>query len=137
MRVHPYLFFNGNCKEAFTFYQSILGGKITAMMPHAGTPAEDSVPAEWRDKIIHACLEVGEDSIMASDAPPAHREDMKGFKVSLHFDEPQEAERVFKGLSDGGRIDMPIAETFWAKRFGMLADKFGAQWMINCSKPSP
>ena len=136
MKTNTYLFFNGNCEAAFKFYADVLGGKIEAMLPHAGTPAEEHVPPEWRDKIMHAKLTLGDSVLMASDAPPPSGEEMKGFSVSLHVDAPAEAERVFHALADGGSVTMPIAETFWAARFGMLTDRFGTPWMVNCDKPA-
>jgi PhnB protein len=132
MAINPYLFFNGNCDEAFKFYAKVLNGKIEAMLPHAGTPAEEHVPAEWRDKIMHASLEINGEAhaLMASDAPGP-----ESAKVSILIDDPKEAERVFAELSEGGTVTMPMEETFWALRFGMLTDKFGTPWMVNCSKP--
>jgi PhnB protein len=132
MRVDPYLVFNGRCKEAFTFYADCLGGKIEAMLPHAGTPAEGHVPAEWREKIMHARLTVGEDVIMGSDAPPGHFEPPKGFSVAIQLTDPAEADRIFQRLSEGATVTMPIQQTFWATRFGMLVDRFGTPWMVNC-----
>ena len=132
MRVNPYLVFNGRCEEAFTFYAECLGGKIEAMLPHAGTPAESHVPAEWREKIMHARLNVGEDVIMGSDAPPGHFEQPKGFSVTIQLTEPAEADRIFQRLSEGATVTMPIQQTFWASRFGMLVDRFGTPWMVNC-----
>lgn len=132
MRVNPYLVFNGRCEEAFTFYAECLGGKIEAMLPHAGTPAEGHVPAEWREKIMHARLSVGEDVIMGSDAPPGHFEQPKGFSVTIQLTEPAEADRIFQRLSEGATVTMPIQQTFWASRFGMLVDRFGTPWMVNC-----
>ena len=134
MQLNPYLTFNGQCEAAFKFYEQCLGGKIVAMMPHAGTPAEEHVPAEWRNKIIHARLIVGDDVLMGSDAPPDRYEASKGFSVTLGFDNPAEAERVFNALAEKGTVQMPIQETFWAVRFGMLVDRFGIPWMINCEK---
>jgi PhnB protein len=107
------------------------------MLPHEGTPAESHVPAEWRKKIMHACLTIGDESLMASDSPPGHQEDaVKGFSVSINVDKPAEADRIFAALAEGGTTRMPIQETFWAQRFGMLVDRFGIPWMINCAKPS-
>jgi PhnB protein len=134
VQINPYLFFKGQCEEAFTFYAKVLGGKIVAMMPHEGTPAEGNVPAEWRKKIIHARLQVGDMLLMASDAPPTHSEWMQGFTVNVGVDDPKEAERIFHALSEGGTVRMPIQETFWAVRFGMLVDRFGTPWMVNCEK---
>jgi PhnB protein len=134
MRMNLYLFFKGDCEAAFKHYQKVLGGKITAMLTHAGTPAEASVPAEWRNKIIHACLEADDFTLMASDAPPDHQDDVKGFSVSINVDKPADAERIFAGLSEGGTVTLKLDETFFAQRFGMLVDRFGTPWMVNCAK---
>src|SRR5437016_4290510 len=134
MQLNPYLFFNGQCKEAFTFYEQCLGGKIVAMMTHAGTPAEEHVPPEWRDKIIHARLEVGDEVLMGSDAPPEHYKKQQGFSVSLQIKDPAAAERIFRELAENGEIHMPFQQTFWAYRFGMCVDRFGMPWMVNCEK---
>jgi PhnB protein len=132
MQINPYLTFNGQCETAFKFYQQVLGGKIEAMLPHEGTPAEQHVPAEWRKKIMHARLVVGDKVLMGSDAPPGHYEAMKGFSVTLGIDKPAEAERIFQALAKDGTVRMPLQQTFWAARFGMLTDRFGTPWMINC-----
>ncbi len=95
MQSNPYLLFNGQCEAAFTFYAKCLGGTIKAMMPHEGTPAADTVPPEWRKKILHACLCLGDGVLMASDCPPGHYEKPQGFSVSLHIKQPTEADRVF------------------------------------------
>ena len=134
MQVNPYLFFNGQCEEAFNVYARILGGTIEAMMKHQGTPAEGHVPPEWGDKIMHASLRVGEGVIMASDDPSEHFRQPQGFYVSLHFTDVAEAERVYNALAENGKINMPFEETFWAVRFGVLVDRFGIPWMINVGK---
>jgi PhnB protein len=132
MQLQPYLHFNGDCETAFKYYEQCLGGKIEAMMTHAGTPAEQSVPAEWRNKILHARLVVGDAVLMASDAPPGHYHKPQGFSVSIQINEPARAEDIFRALADGGTVIMPFQQTFWAARFGMLVDKFGTPWMVNC-----
>jgi PhnB protein len=134
MQMNPYLLFQGTCEEAFKFYEQCLGGKIDAMIPHAGTPAEQQVPAEWRNKIMHAKMTVNGQALMASDAPPGHQENFGGFSLSLNFSDAAEAERIFAALADGGSVRMPIQKTFWALRFGMLVDRFGVPWMVNCEK---
>ena len=134
MQLNSYLFFNGQCEAAFKFYEKCLGGKIDAMLTHAGTPAEAQVPANWRDKIMHARLVVGDEVLMGSDAPPEHFQQPQGFSVALGVDDPAEAERIFNALADKGTVRMPIQQTFWAVRFGMLVDRFGIPWMINCEK---
>lgn len=134
MQLNPYLFFNGQCEAAFKFYEQCLGGKIVAMFSHAGTPAEEQVPANWRDKIMHARMLVGDEALMGSDAPPEHYEQTKGFSVSLSIDDPAQAEHVFNALAEKGTVKMPFQRTFWAVGFGMLVDRFGIPWMINCEK---
>jgi PhnB protein len=135
MQVNPYLVFNGDCETAIKFYQQVLGAEITMMMTHAGTPMAEHTPPEWHDKILHASLKIGDTVLMASDAPPDRYEKPKGFSVSLVLDDTSEAERIFKALSEGGSVQMPIQQTFWAARFGMLVDKYAIPWMINCNQP--
>ena len=136
MHLQPYLFFKGDCEAAFKFYERCLGGKIEALLTHAGTPAEKQVPAEWRNKIMHARLVVGDAVLMGSDVPPEHHKTPQGFSVTIHVTDPSEAERVFRALADNGNVTMPMAATFWAQRFGMLVDKFGTPWMVNCPPAS-
>jgi PhnB protein len=135
MQLNPYLLFDGDCEAAFKFYEKVLGGKIEAMMNHEGTPAAKDVPPEWHKKILHARLLLGNQALMASDAPPGRYSKPQGFSVSLDVKTPAEAERVFHALAENGSVSMPIQETFWAERFGMVNDRFGIPWMINCSKP--
>jgi PhnB protein len=130
MQLNPYLLFNGQCAAAFKFYENCLGGKIEVMMPHAGTPAESQVPANWRDKIIHARMVVGDKVLMGSDAPPDRYEAPKGFSISLEVNSPADAERIFKELSAKGTVNMPLQKTFFAESFAMVVDQFGIPWMI-------
>lgn len=132
MQLLPYLHFNGDCETAFRYYERCLGGKIEAMLTHAGSPAEQHVAAEWRSKILHARLVVRDAVLMASDAPPGHYQKPQGFSVSIQISEPARADDIFRGLADGGTVVMPFGQTFWAARFGMLVDKFGIPWMVNC-----
>ena len=136
MQVNPYLNFNGQCEAAFTFYAKWLGGKIDAIMPHEGTPAAEHVPPDWRKKIMHARLWVGDTLLMGSDSPPDRYKKPEGFSVTLQIEQPVEADRVFRALAEKGTVQMPLQETFWAVRFGMLVDQFGIPWMINCGKPA-
>jgi PhnB protein len=133
MELVPYLFFDGNCEEAFRTYERVLGGKIEAMLPHEGTPAAEGVPPEWRKKILHAELRVGDAKLYASDAPPAHSAPRSGFRVSINVTSVADAERIFKELASGGEITMPLEQTFFAQRFAMLTDRFGTEWMVNCA----
>jgi len=135
MKLTPYLNFNGDCKAAFEFYEKALGGKITFMMTHEDVPASENIGPEWKDRIMHARLEIGDQHLMGSDSPPEYFEKQQGIYVSIHVDTVDEAETVFAALSEGGEVRMPIGETFWALRFGMVIDRFGTPWMINCEKP--
>jgi PhnB protein len=134
MQLNPYLTFDGQCEAAFKFYEKVLGGKIEAMMTYGSSPMAEQTPADWRNKIMHARLTVGNKMLMASDAPPDRREAMKGFSVTISLDDPGQAERIFHALSEKGTVQMPIQQTFWAARFGMLVDQFGTPWMINCEQ---
>ena len=132
MHVNPYLNFNGDCAAAFKFYERCLGAKIEAIMTHGESPIAKEVPPAWQDTVLHARLKVGDTVLMASDSPPQHYQKPQGFYVSLQIDTPTEAERIFGELSQGGSVTYPIDKTFWAERFGMLVDRFGIPWMVNC-----
>ncbi len=132
MEVTPYLFFDGQCEAAFKFYHQVLGGELGDILTFAGSPAEGEVPAEWGNKVMHTHLALGNWAIMGSDCPPGQYDPPKGFSVSLQISDMAEAERIFYALAAGGTIQMPLAETFWAKRFGVAIDQFGIPWMINC-----
>jgi PhnB protein len=134
MQFIAHLNFNGNCQAAFNFYEQALGGKIVTMMTHEGTPAAEHVPPEWRDKILHASLMVGDQWLMGGDVQPSCYQRPQGFSVAVHIKDPAEAERIFHALAEDGQVTMPLQETFWAARFGMLVDQFGIPWMVNCGK---
>ncbi len=135
MEMHAYLNFKGECETAFQFYEKTLGGKIEAIFRFGGTPMVDQAPPGWADKVMHASMTVGGQVLMGSDAPPGQYEAPKGTSLSLNTADVAEAERVFGQLSEGGTVTLPLQETFWAARFGMLTDKFGVPWMINCGQP--
>jgi PhnB protein len=135
MQLNPYLFFKGRCEEAFRFYEKALDGKIVAMLTYGDSPDPSQSPPEHHKLIMHARMTVGDKVLMGSDAPEDRFHTPQGFSVSLGIEDPLDAERVFAGLSEGdANVIMPIAETFWAERFGMLVDQFGTPWMINCEK---
>jgi PhnB protein len=134
MKTNPYLSFNGNCAEAFKFYEKILGGKIEMLMTFAEAPPGEPVPPESKDKVMHARMTIGDTVIMGGDAPAQFYKTPQGFSVSINVDKPGEADRIFHTLSEGGAVMMPITETFWAHRFAVFTDKFGTPWMINCEK---
>lgn len=134
MRFNPYLTFNGQCETAFRFYEKCLGGKIVFMMSYGDSPMAEQTPPHWRKKIIHATLALGDQVLQGADEPPERYEEPKGFSMALQIKDPAEAERVFHALAENGRVQMPVQETFWALRFGMLVDQFGTPWAINCEK---
>jgi PhnB protein len=133
MQVNPYLHYNGNCEEAFRFYEKAIGAKIEVIMHVEGSPAAEQMPPEMAKKVLHAQMTIDGEVVMASDAPPAHFEKMQGFSVCLQIEEPTQGAKVFAALSDGGEIRMPFGATFWSKGFGMCVDKFGVPWMVNCA----
>jgi PhnB protein len=134
MQLNPYLIFNGQCKTAFKFYEQCLGGKTEAMLTYGDSPMAEQVASEWRDKIMHVSLIVGDKVLMGADSPPDRYEETKGSSVMLGIDDPVEAERIFYTLAENGTVQMPFQETFWAYRFGMLVDQFSIPWMINCEQ---
>ena len=134
MQLNPNLTFNGQCEAAFKFYEQCLGGNIQTMMTWGDSPMADQVPSEWRDKIIHATLIVGETTLMGGDAPPDRYEEPRGFSVTININDPADAERIFRALSEDGTVTMPLQQTFWAAGFGMCVDRFGIPWMVNCGR---
>ncbi len=131
MKLSPCLNFNGQCEAAFKFYEQCLGGKIQIMMTWGDSPMADHVPSEWRDKIVHTTLIVGDTSLLGSDAPPDRYEAPRGIYVTIHIKDQAKAESVFKKLAENGTIQMPFEQTFWSAGFGMCVDRFGTPWMIN------
>jgi PhnB protein len=134
MRANAYLNFNGQCEKAFRFYAEAMGGAIDQMVNFENSPMADQMPPEARKMIIHASMRIGDTVLMASDAPGDRYQKPQGFSVSLIVDTTAEAERVFAALSSGGEVRMALQRTFFAARFGMLTDKFGIPWMVNCEK---
>jgi PhnB protein len=134
MQLNTYLHFNGNCEEAFAYYEKALGGKIEMKSTYGDSPAGAQTPESMKGWIIHARIRIGDQILMGSDAPPERYQKPQGFSLSLGARTNAEAERVFQALSAGGQIQMPLAQSFFAERFGMLVDKFGVAWMIVCEK---
>jgi len=137
MAFHPYLFFGGNCREAFDRYKEIFGGEVFIMTMN-DMPSDDPVPAEQRDLIAHAALTSGEQVLMGSDDPTSESfGPVQGMQVNYDVDDVAEARRVFAALAEGGTTTMPIAETSWSPAFGMCVDRFGTPWMISANSASP
>jgi PhnB protein len=134
MRLHPHLSFNGDCEAAFKFYENALNAKITFSMTYGESPMKDKMPPEMRDKVIHTTLTWGDQVLSGADAPSGSYQTPQGTTVTVDIDDPAEAERIFAALSQNGKVMMPIQETFWANRFGMVVDQYQVPWMVNCGK---
>lgn len=132
MQMNPYLSFKGDCEAAFTFYERCLGARMGEIFRYAGSPMTGQVPAGWQDKVMHGSLTLGDQVVMGADVVPEQFEEPKGFSLSLQIKDTSDATRVFQALAEGGKIVVPLEKTFWAERFGMLVDRFGIPWMINC-----
>jgi PhnB protein len=131
MKITPHLAFGGQCEAALRFYERCLGGKIVTMLTYGESPMAEQVPPEWRAKILHATLTVGDSTLVGADVLPEQYERPKGFHVLLGIDDPAEAARIYQALVENGTVQMPLQQTFWAVRFGVLVDQFGV-WEINC-----
>ena len=131
MQVQPYLFFEGRCEEAIEFYRGALGAEVTALMRFKDNPDPQNacVPVD-SDKVMHASFRIGETQIMASDGMAEGSPSFRGFSLSLSAPDETAAERMFNVLADGGQVQMPLSQTFFSPRFGMVADRFGVSWMI-------
>lgn len=132
MKLDVYVNYPGNCEEAFRFYEQHLGGKITGIMRHGENP-EGRFPEGWKDAVLHARIEIGNAVLMGADIPGA--EPMRSAYLTLRLDSVEEAERVYGVLSEGGKIFMPMTETFFAARFAQLRDRFGTSWMLLAERP--
>ena len=135
MKMNPYINLNGNCTEALNFYEQTIGAKILFKMTFAESPMADQTPPDWKNKIMHSSVAIGDQVLMAADGQPNKPSEIKGCSLSLSTSDPVEAERIFKALSENGTIHVPLQETFWAQRFAMFVDQFGVPWMVNCEKP--
>ena len=135
MRLNPHLQFDGQCESAFKFYEQCLGGRIVVMMTYGESPSGEQMRPDSRKKILHATLTVGNYLLQGADVPAKTYQKPQGFTVMLNIEDVTEAERIFNSLSHSGTVQMPLQETFWAKRFGMVIDQFGTPWTVNCGKP--
>lgn len=142
MQVQPYLYFDGRCEEALEFYRAVVGAEVDCLMrfKDGPEPGEGGCgdgpdgPAPPGDKVMHASFRVGETVLMASDGYCQGKPDFRGISLALTAPTVAEAERLFAALSEGGQVQMPMAETFFSPRFGMVADRFGVSWMILVAK---
>ena len=130
--IQPYLNFGGRCEEAVEFYRKALGAELRMMMRFKEAPEKDSdLPECFQDKVMHASLQIGETILMASDGRCEGPVAFEGFSLSIAVADETEADRVFAALGEGGLVTMPLAQTFWAPKFGMVQDRFGVSWMVS------
>jgi len=134
MRLSTHLGFTGQCEEAFKLYEKTLGGKIQMMMTYGNSPMADQFPADFHNKIMHVSMLVDGQVLMGADAPPGRGAKPQGFTVAISVSDTSQAERIFNTLAEGGQVQMPLQQTFWAKKFGMLIDRFGTPWMVNAGE---
>jgi PhnB protein len=133
MRLSVHLSFDGQCATAFRFYEKRLGGKLTTLMSYGDSPMADKVPVEWRERIVHATLELESTQLMGADVSPESYVTPQGFAVTLSVAGVERGREVFGALAEGGTLRMPFQKTFWSPGYGMLVDRFGVPWEISCA----
>ena len=130
MQIQPYLFFEGRTEEALEFYQSKLGAKVEFMMRYKENPDPKYNPPNAGEKVMHSCFRVGDTQVMASDGNCSGKPSFQGFSLTFNAADEADAKRRFTALAEGGQVNLPLSETFFAKSFGMVADRFGLNWMV-------
>lgn len=133
MHVQPYLFFEGRCEEALEFYRKTLGAQVQTMMRYKEAPEPPPpgmLPPGSENKVMHACLRIGETEVMASDGMNQGKPSFQGFSLSVSARDESDAKRKFSALAEGGSVRMPLGRTFFSPAFGMVADRFGVPWMV-------
>jgi PhnB protein len=133
MHIQPYLFFDGRCEEAIEFYKRTVGAKVEMLMRFSDNPEPAQpgmVPPGSENKVMHACIRIGDTAVMASDGRCMGKPSFQGFSLSLTVKDETEADRLYAALGDGGQVQMPLTKTFFSPRFGMVGDRFGVSWMI-------
>ena len=130
MSVQPYLFFDGKCDEALTFYKSAVGAEPKMLMRFKEAPDQSMVSPGSADKVMHAQVQIGDTTVLMSDGRCTGKTDFKGFALTISSKSENEADKTFDALAAGGQVTMPMSKTFFSQRFGMLTDKFGVQWMV-------
>jgi PhnB protein len=136
MQINPYLSFNGQCEQALRYYEQHLGAKVEMMMTYGASPMADQTPPDQRGRIMHATFKLDGQTLSGADAPPQHYRKPEGMSLLLGLSDVAQAERIFQALAVNGEVKMPMQQTFWAERFGVVIDQFGTPWMINCERPA-
>jgi len=130
MQIQPYLFLDGRCEEALEFYKRALGAEVTMLMRYRESPDQSMIAPGTGEKVMHSSFRVGDSTLMASDGRCEGKAKHEGYALSLTVGSEAEAERLFRALSDGGQVQMPLTKTFFSPSFGMVADRFGVSWMV-------
>jgi len=137
MKTNVHLGFQGNCDQAFSFYEKVFGTKRQMTMKYSDAPAGTPVPPDAKDLVMHTSMPVGSIVLMGADAPPGKGKPMGGFEISIEDSDHATLKRLFDSLSDGGSVFMPLQKTFWSPLFGMCTDKFGVSWMVGAPGQPP
>jgi len=131
-QLNVYLSFKGDCEPAFRTYAQCFGGTVGELFRYGGSPMEDQVPPDWADRVMHGSVTIGGQVLMGADTAPLQYEAPRGISLALHIKGAAEGERIFNELAVGGTIVVPMEKTFWAERFGVVVDRFGINWSLNC-----
>ena len=137
MQIQPYLFFDGRCEQALDFYKQTLGAKVEALMRYKDNPDPKYNPPNSGEKVMHSCFRVGDTQVMASDGNCTGKPSFQGFSLTFNAADEADAKRRFNALAEGGQVNLPLSETFFAKSFGMVADRFGVSWMVLAEPKKP
>ncbi len=135
MKLYPHLNFGGNCEAAFRYYEQLLGGKITMIMRKSDLPPGAPRPEGAETAVIHVRLRVGDGELIGNDVPPTYFKPIRSSYLYLSVDSAEEADRIYRGLAEGGEVTMPMVETFFATRFAQLRDRFGTLWTVLHERP--
>ena len=137
MQIQPYLFFEGRTEEALEFYQGKLGAKVEFLMRYKDNPDPRHNPPNSGDKVMHCNFRIGDTQVMASDGNCSGKPSFQGFSLTFNAADEADARRRFNALAEGGQVNLPLSETFFAKSFGMVADRFGLNWMVMAGPKNP
>jgi PhnB protein len=137
MQIEPYLFFEGRTEEALEFYQRSLGAKVEFLVRYKDNPEPKYNPPDSAEKVMHSCFRIGDTQVMASDGNCTGKPSFQGFSLTFNAADEADARRRFNALAEGGRVNMPLGETFFARSFGMVADRFGVNWMVMAGPKNP
>ena len=137
MQISCHLSFSGSCEAAFRTYHRILGGELMPMVTYGQSPMADQVPADWQSKILHATLRIGDEELLGADVHPGAAVQHQGFAIVLGIAGIERGKEIFHALAEGGSVSVPFQQTFWSPGYGMLVDRFGVPWEINCEADQP